>query len=161
MYMEKPTRFMKYSTLYCRFKNSLYSLNQAPLAWYEKIDWFFVNIGLKCCEYNHSVYGNKFIVVVYVDDWVLTINKSNLIFRLKRQLADNFEMIDLDILNFLLGHQVLPLSNGIFIFWSKYAVHLLKWFNKDDYKACDTPYQFIVKLTRDYQSRQVNARLYC
>ena len=114
IFMEQPLGFMTYSSLICWLKKLLHGLNQAPRAWYEKIDQLFFNLGFKHCEYNHNIYvlhveGNTLILVVYVDDPVLIGNNSDLIFRLKCWLSHTFEMIDLGILHFFLGLQVLPL----------------------------------------------------
>ena len=101
-------------------KEAIVWFEEGPQAWYEKIDRFFVNLGFKCCESDHSIYvlhvkGDTLIVVVYLDDLVLNGNKPNLIFILKRQLVDTFEMIDLGILHFFLDLQLLPLPNGILL----------------------------------------------
>lgn len=93
------------------------------------------------------------IVVFYIDNLILTENKLDLIFILKRWLVDTFEMIDL-------GLQVLPLSYGIFISQSMYVLDLLKCLKMDDCKAYDTPFQSCVKLTNYYESLQVDATLY-
>ena len=95
-------------------------MKYAPWSWYEKIDGFFVNLGFKHCEFDHSIYvlhvkGNTLIVFVYVDDLILIGNKLDLNFRLKRRLADIFEMTNLGLLHFFLGLQVFPLSDGLFI----------------------------------------------
>ena len=165
IYMEQPPSFMIEFTLVCWLKKLLCGLEQAPRAWYEKIDRFFVNLGFKHCEYDHSIYvlhvdGNTLIFVVYVDDFVLTRNNVGLLFRLKHQLYDTFEITNLGILHLFLDLQVLPLLDGIFASQSKYVMDLLKRFNMDDYKACATPYQSGVKLTKDCESPQVDATLY-
>ena len=86
------------------------------------------------------VEGNTLIVVVYVDDLVLIGKRLNLIFRLKSWLMDTFEMIDIGILHFFLGLQVLPLLDGLFIYQHKYVLDLLKRFNMANYKACVMPF---------------------
>ena len=96
--MEQPPSFMTDYTLVNRLKKLLYSLKQAPRAWYENIDWFFVNIGFKHCEYDNSIYvlhvdSNTQIVYIYVDDLVLTENTANLLSRLKHQLFNTFQMV--------------------------------------------------------------------
>ena len=88
------------STHVFRIKKLLYGLIQDPQAWYDKIDRPFVYLGLKLCEFGHSIYlfnvdGNTFIVVVYIYDFILNGINSNPIFRLKHRLSDTFEMIDL------------------------------------------------------------------
>ena len=132
IYMEQPPNFLTDSILVCLLQKSLYGLNQPPSrAWYEKIDWFFINLGLKQCEYDHNIYvlhvkDDTFIIVVCVDDLVLTRNNPDLIFRLKSQLVDTFELTDLGMLHFFLGLQVFPLSDGLFISQYKYLLDLLK-----------------------------------
>lgn len=107
IYMEQPPDFMIDFSLFYRLHKSLYGLKQAPWAWYEKIDQLFLDMGFKQCESDNSIHvlhvkGDTF-VVVYVDELVLTRNNSNLIFRLKSQLVNIFEMIDLGIFHFFIG----------------------------------------------------------
>ena len=65
--------FVIYFGLVFQLKNLLYGLKYAHHALYEKIDRFFFNLVLKCCEYDHSVYvlhvhGDNLILALYVDD---------------------------------------------------------------------------------------------
>jgi hypothetical protein len=66
--MEYAPGFVTDSNLVCRLKESLYGLNQDPRAWYDNIDSFFIQLGFKHCESNHSLYvlhsnGDTLIVV--------------------------------------------------------------------------------------------------
>ena len=124
-----------------------------------------MSLGFKCCESDHSlsmlhVNGDTLIVVIYVDDIVITSNNLDLILGLKRQLVATFEMTNLGLLHYFLGHQIFPLSNGIFISQSMYALDLFKRFNIDDYKLCAIPFQLGVKLTKECSFLKVNAALY-
>lgn len=88
-------------------------------------------MGFKRCEYDHSLYvldvkGDTLIVVIYVDDLFSTGNNPYIIFILKGQLVDTFEMTGLGILHFFLGLRVLPLFDGLFISQSEYVLDLLK-----------------------------------
>ena len=65
-----------------------------------------------------------------------------------RQLVDTFEMIDLSLLHFFLGLQVLPMFDGLFLSESKYVLDMLKIFTMDDHKPHVTPFEFGVKLTK-------------
>ena len=56
IYMEQPPSFVTNSTLVYQLQKLLYGLKRAPRAWYEKINNFFVNLGFKWCEYDHSIY---------------------------------------------------------------------------------------------------------
>jgi hypothetical protein len=88
------------------------------------------------------------IVVVYVGDLVITGNNTNLFLRLKKQHVDSFDMIDLGILHYFLGLQVLPLYNGFFISQSKYVMDLLTRFNMADCKPSAIHLQSGVKLNK-------------
>jgi hypothetical protein len=75
-----------------------------------------------------------------VDDLLITINNIDLILRLKKQLADFFDMTDLSTLHYFLGLQLLPLCDGFFISQSKFVMDLLTGFKMVDCKPCATPF---------------------
>jgi len=54
--MGQPLYFEKDGNLLCQLKKSMYGLQQAPRAWYEKIDGLFLNLGFKCYELHHNIY---------------------------------------------------------------------------------------------------------
>ena len=59
----------------CQLKRDLYGLKQAPRAWYTRID--FTGLGFTKSEadvnlYHIMVEGRPLIIVLYVDDLVLT-----------------------------------------------------------------------------------------
>ena len=143
--MEQPLGFVTNYNLVFRLKNSLYSLNWVPWYWYAKIEIFFLWLGFKHCESDHSLYvlhtnGDTLIVAVYVNDLLITGNNNDLILRLKKQLVDSFDMTELDTSHYFLGLQVLPLSDGIFISQSKYVMDLLTRFKMIYSKLCATPF---------------------
>eukprot|EP00253_Pinus_taeda_P004002 PITA_04002 len=113
IYMEQPTGFIQTnSSLVCRCKKSLYGLKQAPRAWYAKMDSFLLDTGFSRCHSNNIVYTKKvdkslIILVLYVDDLILTGSDPNLINHVKSSLKKKFEMTDLGHLHYFLGLQVL------------------------------------------------------
>jgi hypothetical protein len=61
----------------CRLKRALYGLKQAPRAWYTRIDSYFTGLGFIKSEpdanlYQFVVEGKLLIIVLYVDDLILT-----------------------------------------------------------------------------------------
>jgi hypothetical protein len=100
------------------------------------------------------------IVVVYVDDLLITGNNNDLIHRLKKQCVDSFDMTYLGTLHYFLGFQVLPLCDGFFISQTKYVMDLLTRFKMVDCKPCVNPFQSRVKLTKTCQTPAVDATLY-
>eukprot|EP00253_Pinus_taeda_P018441 PITA_18441 len=113
IYMEQPIGFIKTnSSLVCRLKKSLYGLKQAPRAWYAKIDSFLLESSFSRCHSDNTVFTKKvgkylLILVLYVDDLILTGSDPNLINHVKSSLKRKFEMTDLGHLHYFLGLQVL------------------------------------------------------
>jgi hypothetical protein len=61
----------------CRLKRALYGLKQAPRAWYTRIDSYFTGLGFTKSETDANLYqilveGKLLIIVLYVDDLILT-----------------------------------------------------------------------------------------
>ena len=94
--------------------------NKAPKAWQDKIDIYFLKNGLKLYKYGPNMYVKNFdddflIVVLYVDDIILTGIQLALIHELKNNLNHQFEMTDLGLLHYFLGLQILHMVDGIFL----------------------------------------------
>jgi hypothetical protein len=69
-------------------------------------------------------------------------------------------MPDLGILHYFLGLQILPLSNGFFIFQSKYVMDLLTHFKMAYCKTCATPFQYGFNFIKTCQTSKFDATLY-
>eukprot|EP00253_Pinus_taeda_P004820 PITA_04820 len=164
IYMEQPIDFIQTdSSLVCQLKKSLYGLRQAPWAWYAKMDSFLLESGFCRCHSDNIVYTKKvgkslMILVLYVDDLILTGSDPNLIIHVKSSLKKKFEMTDLGHLHYFLGLQVLQSKEGIF--QSKYACDLLRDFHMEDCKPAPSPFQSGVKLSVTCTSAKVDATLY-
>eukprot|EP00253_Pinus_taeda_P017382 PITA_17382 len=140
IYREQPIGFIQTdSSLVCRLKKSLYGLKQAPRAWYAKMDSFLLESGFSRCYSDNTVYtkkvGNSLIILVlYVDDLILTGSDPNLINHVKSSLKKKFEMTDLGHLHYFLGLQVLQSKEGISLSQSNAkAAPLLVGFTDSDW----------------------------
>ena len=113
IYMEQPLGYVQNnSSLVFHLKKSLYGLKQAPRAWYAKMDNFLLDTGFSRCRSNPNFYTNKVenhlvILVLYVDDRILTGSDPKPITHVKYSLKKNFETSDLGHLHYFLGLQVL------------------------------------------------------
>jgi hypothetical protein len=167
IYMEQPPGYVQNdSSLVFRLKKSLYGLKQAPRAWYAKMDSFLIATGFSRCHSNPNVYSKKvgshlIILVLYVDDLIITGSDSKLLNHVKTNLKKKFEMTDLGFLHYFLGLQVLQTNEGIFLSQSKFACDLLRRFHMDDCKPTASPFQSGVKLSATCTSPEVGATLYC
>ena len=87
----------------CRLKKALYGLNQAPKAWYGRIDGFLMILGFTKSRVDSNLYykiedDGITILLLYVDDIFLTIEYKPLI-ECKKNLVAEFEMKDLGIMH--------------------------------------------------------------
>ena len=151
IYMEQPHGFIQDSSLVCRLKKSLYGLKQAPRAWYAKMDSFLLSQNFERCKSNPNVYmlrthDSLLILVLYVDDLLITGSSASAIATVKRALHDRFLMTDMGPLHFFLGLEISQNATGIKLSQAKYARDLLERFRMTDCKPAPTPFLSGVRL---------------
>ena len=116
--MKQPQGFATNSSLVCRIKKSLYGLKQAPKAWYAKIDGFLLSLNFVRCKSDPNVYlklihGYLMIIVLYVDDLLITGISKDETTSLKAAMNHAFSMIDLGLLSQFLGLEIAQTKHGI------------------------------------------------
>jgi len=109
--------------------------------------------GLKRSQSDHTVFYKNtnlgsILLVVYVDDIVITRNNSKGIDDLKSFLQSQFQTKDLGALKYL-GIEVMYLMKGIVLSQRKYIFDLLNETGLMGAKPCETPMEPGVKLTSD------------
>ena len=114
----------------CRLKKALYGLKQAPRAWYEKIHAYLISLGFENSPTKSTLYVKRadnvfLIIVVYVDDMLLTGPNETHIADFKADLHASFEMSDLGHLHHYLGIQFMQVDGGIALCQTKYIHTLL------------------------------------
>ena len=92
----------------CRLRKSLYGLKQSPRAWFGKFSQAVEDFGMQKSKFDHSVfYRNSssgiILLVVYVDDIVITGSDSKGFSSLKFFLQSQFYINDLGMLRYFLG----------------------------------------------------------
>ncbi|GJZ45341.1 cysteine-rich receptor-like protein kinase 8 [Tanacetum coccineum] len=142
------------SNLVCKLKKSIYGLKQAPRQWFFKLLSVLVEFGYTQYKTDYSLFvkkeGSSFIVVlVYVDDLLITGNDQTQISKLKAQLSSIFHMKDLGEINYFLGLEVCRSSQGIFISQHKYTRELLKESGVLNNKPYKLPIDHNLKLQAD------------
>jgi hypothetical protein len=93
-------------------KKNLYSLKQAPKAWSDKIGRYLVTSGFQTSNVDFSLYVKKtncgiVVIVIYVDDLIVTRDNDENIFDLKKLLKQKFEMKDLGELHYFFNIEVI------------------------------------------------------
>ncbi|KAB2626075.1 hypothetical protein D8674_017735 [Pyrus ussuriensis x Pyrus communis] len=145
VYMQQPPEFVdpnSPNSVY-KLKKSLYRLKQAPRAWFDKLFQALHSLGFQQSSSNASLFvlngPHLVIVLVYVDDILVTGPNSQLCQQFITQFSSQFPIKDLDPLHYFLGLEVHRSSQGIFVHQSKYLLDLLKKTNMEGAKPCCTP----------------------
>jgi hypothetical protein len=132
VYMEIPPGFSSRETegKVCKLKKSLYGLKQSPRAWFGRFRNEVCKLGYQQSNADHTLFFKRHndkvtILVVYVDDIVITGNDDKEIRCLKRTLANSFEVKDLGYLHYFLGIEVAYGVQGIYLSQRKYVIDLL------------------------------------
>jgi hypothetical protein len=165
IYMEQPQGFMQDSSLVCRLKKSLYGLKQVPRAWYANMDSYLLSQNFVHCKSDPNVYilrmaDSLLLLVLYVDDLLITGCSTLAIVAVKRILHDRFLMTDMGPLHFFLGLEISQDASGIKLSQAKYARDLLERFHMTDCKSASTPFLSGVKLEDGRETPLVDNTLY-
>eukprot|EP00253_Pinus_taeda_P027892 PITA_27892 len=145
VYIEQPEGFETFnheSHVY-RLKRALYGLKKVPHAWYTKIDNYFTGLGFTKSEANANLYhimveGKPLIIVLYVDDLILT-GDDQLIKSCKEDLAREFKMKDIGLMHYFLGMEVWKRDGEVFLSQGNYANEILRCFHMEKCKPMQTP----------------------
>ena len=127
----------------CRLKRDFYGLKQAPHSWYTRIDSYFARLGFTKSEADANLYhimveGKPLIIVLYVDDLILT-GDDQLIQSCKEDLSREFEMKDMGLMHYFLGMEVWQKDAEVFASQGKYANEILRRFHMENCKPMQTP----------------------
>jgi hypothetical protein len=121
IYMTPPLGlFSSPSSSVCKLKRFLYGLKQAPRAWFEKFKSTLLRLSFVQSQYDSSLFQCKtpagiVLLLVYVDDIVITGTDATLSGNLKQNLQASFHMKDLGPLTYFLGLEVHTDSSSIFL----------------------------------------------
>lgn len=148
----------------CQLKNAIYGLKQAPHAWYGKITQYLDFCGFMSASAYPSLFIKKtptmcIILLLYVDDMIITGDDNAEITRLQEALSIHFEMKSLGEASCFLSLQV-EKSDGYFVSQKRYAASLLNRFHMGESKAMTTPMEPFLRLTKDEGKPLENATLF-
>ena len=101
----------------CRLRRALFGLKQAPQAWFAKFNSTISQYGFLGSSFDTTLFLRRSshgitILLLYVDDMIITGDDMQGIQDLKHFLGRQFEMKDLDPLNYFLGLKVFSYADG-------------------------------------------------
>ena len=100
------------------------------------------------------------LLLLYVDDMIITGDDFSGIQELKDFLSHQFEMKDLGHLSYFLGLEITHSTDGLYITQAKYASELFSQAGLTDSKTVDTPVEFNAHLTPSGEKPLSNLFLY-
>uniref|UniRef100_A0A151UDQ7 Retrovirus-related Pol polyprotein from transposon TNT 1-94 n=1 Tax=Cajanus cajan TaxID=3821 RepID=A0A151UDQ7_CAJCA len=144
VYMQPPPGYSCPPHKVCRLRKALYGLKQAPRSWFAKFHDTIAQLGFTSSTYDNALFIRRndhgtVILLLYVDDMIITGDDSNGISELKQFLNLHFEMKDLGSLSYFLGIQILSCDDGLFLSQAKYASDLISRAGLTDCKTESTP----------------------
>ncbi|GMI79954.1 hypothetical protein HRI_001664700 [Hibiscus trionum] len=138
----------------CKLAKSLYGLKQSPRAWFERFTKVILKNGFKQSSADHTLFSKvtssnkRVILIVYVDDIIMTGDDEEEVSKLKNFLSREFEIKDLGSLRYFLGMEVARTSKGLIINQRKYILDLLKETGLLGCKPADTPMEAGLKFNK-------------
>uniref|UniRef100_A0A2N9EJA1 Integrase catalytic domain-containing protein n=1 Tax=Fagus sylvatica TaxID=28930 RepID=A0A2N9EJA1_FAGSY len=154
-----------FSPKVCRLRRALYGLKQAPRAWFAKFSSTISQHGFSASSYDSALFFRRSdhgitLLLLYVDDMIITGDDVQGIQDLKRFLGQHFEMKDLGPLSYFLGLEVSSSSDGYYLTQAKYTSDLISRAGITDSKIVDTPIEYNNRLNTHDGEPLPDATLY-
>ena len=129
VYMQPPPSLFVDSNKICHLRSALYGLKQAPRAWFTKFSSTIFRLGYTASPYDSALFIRRtdkciILLLLYMDDMIITGDDLSDIQELKDFLSQQFEMKDLRHLSYFLGLEITHSIDGLYITQAKYASNL-------------------------------------
>jgi hypothetical protein len=128
----------------CHLKRALYGLKQAPRAWFARFSSVVITAGFTPSDHDptlfvHTSSRGRTLILLYVDDMLITGDDPEYIAFVKAHLCDQFMMSDLAPLSYFLGIEVESTAAGHNLSHAKYIRDLLDRSGPTDSQTAATP----------------------
>jgi hypothetical protein len=159
VYCIQPAGFVDSSRpeFVCRLNKSLYGLKQAPRAWHNRFASHILSLGFVEAKSDTSLFifrrgSATALLLLYVDDIVLTASSDSLLRQIIGALQHEFAMTDMGPLHHFLGISVTRSTGGLFLSQRQYSQDILARAGMSECKPCSTPVDVHSKLSADSPS---------
>lgn len=157
IYMKQPPGFevIGKEKQVCLMKRSLYGLKQAAKCWNDAINETLISFGFKRSQSDSCLYFKRFkngdwcLMLVYVDDILVTATNIDIIKKVERDISSTFDIRNLGEVKYYLGIEINS-KNGIYsINKKKYINKIVKGFGLEEAKTSKIP------LDSGYEKNQI------
>jgi len=120
VYMQPPPRYSVPEGMVCRLRRSLYGLKQAPRVWFQCFASVVTAAGFSASTHDpalfvHTSSRGRTLLLLYVDDMIITGDDPQFIAFVKARLSEQFLMSDLGPLRYFLGIKVSSTPQGFYL----------------------------------------------
>lgn len=128
----------------CRLTKALYGLKQASRAWFDTFNGFLIEFGFTCSRSDPSLFtyhkqNKTLVLLLYVDDILLTGSDDDLLSKLLTALNRLFAMKNMGKPKLFLGIEIEQYTEGIFLHQRAYAEDVLHQAAMSDCNPMPTP----------------------
>lgn len=152
VYMQQPHEVVAEGepTKVCQLRKSIYGLKQSPCAWFEKFSTILLDFGFVRCLLDYGVFVKRSkkgcIILVYVDDIVISGSDEHGIQATKVWLKSKLYIKDFGLQQYFLGIEVLRHQQGIYLSEKIYVEDRLKEIGMINTKSAEFPLETGTKL---------------
>jgi hypothetical protein len=116
VYMRPPPGYSIPKGMVCHLHCSLYSLQQTFRAWFQHFSYVVTTTGSFASAHDPalSIHVCRTLLLLYVDDMIISRDDSEYIAFVKAHLNDQFLMYDLDPLRYFLVIEISSTTEGFF-----------------------------------------------
>ncbi|KAL0846891.1 hypothetical protein Bca101_020137 [Brassica carinata] len=137
-----------------RLKKAIYGLKQSPRAWYRKLSTTLNGRGFRKSELDHTLFtlvgpSGIIVILVYVDDLIITGSDKAGIKATKEFLKSVFDIKDLGEMKYFLGIEICRSKEGLFMSQRRYTMDMLKETDVLGGKIAKTPLEEGYKVLRE------------
>jgi hypothetical protein len=151
IYIRPPPGYSVPEDMVCHLRRSLYGLKQAPQAWFQRFGSVVTVAGFFASAHDLALFVHvsprgKTLLLLYMDDMIITDDNPEYITFVKAHLSDQFSMSDLDPLWYFLGIEISSTPEGLFLSQEKYIQDLIDRASLTDHRTAETPMELNVHL---------------
>nr|GEV14650.1 hypothetical protein [Tanacetum cinerariifolium] len=148
-----------------KLKKAMYSLKQAPRAWYDMLPSFllsqhFSKGAVDLTLLTRKAQNDLLLVQIYVDDIIFASTNTAMCNKFANLMTTKFKMSMMRHMSFVEGLQISLRPKGIFLNQSKYAFEIIQKYGLLTSNSVDTHMVEKNKLDEDLQGTPIDSTLY-
>jgi hypothetical protein len=143
VYMCPPHGYSVPEGMVCHIHRSLYGLKQTPRTWFQHFASVATATNFSASAHDltlfvHESSRGQILLLLYVDDMIITSDDHEYITFVKARLSDQFLMSDLGPLRYFLGIEISSTPEEFFLSQEKYIQDLLNRVSLTDHRTVET-----------------------